>query len=98
MKSKYKTFWAILAPTKGIARKEDVVKLNTVAMRSRSEIITVYSRSKTTLLDKLLKCTGELKKAYTVTIITDKQFGMMEDYNYAEVATFKQLSDSFIIN
>ncbi|MBN8833751.1 MAG: hypothetical protein J0H76_05160 [Sphingobacteriales bacterium] len=99
----YKIFWAIATPTKGIATKKDGTKFSKqgwarVNYKTNQKAVSCFLRHASDLKKLKESCKVEgLEKAYDILIITDKQFGLMQQYNYNEVATAKQKSGIFSI-
>ena len=91
--------WAILKPLNGVATKKDRKVCGEILLSGkRAERITVFSASKEGLGKKLKNLKGKLGKAYEVTVITDKQFGNLQNWNVDEIATSKQKEERYILN
>lgn len=100
--SPYKIKHAILTPVKGIVTKKDdgIVngRFNKWTLRDRSkDKLHIWGWNETSLQAKIEQLKGRFSKEYKVIIITDKQFGMMKNFDFMAVATEKQKSQIMLI-
>ena len=94
MKSKYQIYHAIITPVNGIVRKKDMKKINKYVSPHNSYIIKSSGDLKQ--LENSLKNTS-VEKEYLILIITDTQLSKVKNHKFQDVATNKQISESFFI-
>lgn len=94
----YQITWAIFIPTKGKITKRDAKLINDFNYRDEVKEVSRHFAIKDKAVAFINNLSGKLSKPYTVTLITDKQFGMC---NYKQtllsVATTQQLAESILI-
>lgn len=89
----YQITWAILQPKKGIVTKKDT----RLGFSKQDLFLIDHACSLEAAKEKVNNLAGKLSKEYDIFFITDKQFGMSCNGNFKEVATSKQLSETFQI-
>lgn len=93
--------WAILVPVTGKATKKDeniVYKIGMGFRNQKTNEIYFVAANKDAMSTKLARLKGKLTKEYRVTIITDKQLGLVKsEEGFLSVATDLQKANSFII-
>ncbi len=94
--SAYNIFWAIATPVTGKATKAD---LRIAAKNGFTSFGNHFIRHSGNLEILKEKCQMKLGKAYRITIITDKQFGMIDGRtkDVLAVATTLQKEQSYTI-
>lgn len=102
--SAYQTHWVVLEPLKGKATKRDVRAFNSIDGVDRfkpmfnKKYVMAHSSSKNEAILLISKIKGLAFKSYKATLLTDKQFGMIEknhsDNTISIPFTQKQLEES----
>jgi hypothetical protein len=100
--SPYRIKHAILTPVKGIVTKKDdgIVNghFNKWTLRDRSkDRLHLWGANEASLREKIEQLKGHFSKEYKMLIITDKQFGMIKNFDFMAVATKKQKAEITVI-